>query len=88
MNDRPKLKPCPWCGRNISMIVTNDEGNHKPDDYADDPWAGLGFVLSHECNDKLYCPIATHEGEDLGAIIYDTAEEAAAIWNTRNGGFR
>ena len=86
MNNRPKLKHCPFCGREISIQTCDAEGNHRPDDYADDPWSGLGFLLRHEIPaEGTYCPIATHEGEDIGTIIYGSKDSAIERWNTRTG---
>jgi len=77
------LKPCPFCGGKVDFIITDREGNERDEEYEQDPWSGLGYVLSHEYNDHNDCPIATHEGEILGTRIYDDREEAAAAWNKR-----
>ena len=82
-----KLKPCPFCGSEIHIIVCDDEGNcnHK-EDYEENPWSGLGYGLYHDIADdpKEECPIARHEGEGLlGMFIYDTREEAIEAWNRR-----
>lgn len=79
-----KLKPCPFCGRMPYIQLTDDEGNHRPQSYLDDPYSGIGYVLCHPQADETdECPIATEPGGDLGEWIYDTPEEAAEAWNRR-----
>lgn len=81
-----ELKPCPFCGSNIRIVVCDDEGNIRDDDCENDPWSGLGFKLYHDITDSpdYDCPIARHEGEgELGIWIYDTREEAIEAWNRR-----
>lgn len=80
------LKPCPFCGSMIRIVVTDDEGNIHDDDYENDPWSGLGYQLYHNITDdpNELCPIAKHEGEGImGVWIYDSKEEAIAVWNRR-----
>ena len=50
MNDR-ELKPCPFCGATIRIMVCDDEGNTHNDDYENDPWSGLGYQLYHDIAD-------------------------------------
>lgn len=80
-----KKLTCPFCGREVRIVVCDDEGNIHPDEYEDDPWSGLGFMLVHEEEDGIDCPIATEQGETLGHLIYDSREEAIYIWGKRNG---
>lgn len=81
-----KLKPCPFCGGNVRILVCDDEGNIHPDEYEDDPWSGLGYQLAHGEDDMIgKCPIAKFN-EDYGVMgmnIYDTEEEAVGAWNKR-----
>ena len=84
--EKYKLTPCPFCNGEVKIVVCDDEGNDHNDDYENDPWSGLGYKLRHTGEDVpngVECPIATHDGEDLGKLIYDTREEAATIWNSR-----
>lgn len=44
-----RLKPCPFCGSRVSIVICDEEGNTHGDDYLRDPWSGLNFsVLHHE----------------------------------------
>ena len=70
---------CPFCGREVRIVVCDDEGNIHPDEYEDDPWSGLGYMLVHEEADGVQCPIATEPDEPLGRLIYDSREEARKI---------
>lgn len=85
MNDI-KLKPCPFCGAQIRIIICDDEGNNHNEEYENDPWSGLGYQLYHDIDDDSSesCPIARHRGEGvMGVWIYDTREEATESWNRR-----
>lgn len=80
------LKPCPFCGAKIRIVVCDDEGNGHNDDYENDPWSGLGYQLYHDIDDApdMECPIARHRGEGImGIWIYDSREEAAEAWSRR-----
>ena len=60
-----QLKPCPFCGRKIKIVITDDEGNIHDEDYQKSPWSGLGYQLYHDIADdpSESCPIAGHDGE-------------------------
>lgn len=78
-----KLKPCPFCGGKVKLIPLDDEFNIKDEEYAKNPWSGLQYGLYHCAEENEDCPIATVEGEILGAYGYDTKREAAKEWNRR-----
>ena len=78
-----KLKPCPFCNKNIEIGVSDDEGNIRTEAYELDPWSGLSFHLKHELSKDTECPIATHEDEMLGAFLYDDRNSAIKAWNSR-----
>lgn len=87
MGRKIKLKPCPFCGGEVKIVVCDRIGNLCPEEYENDPSPrlGLGYMLEYAIKDKgdYSCPIAHQRGEVLGAIIYDTREEAAELWNKR-----
>lgn len=83
MND---LKPCPFCGGKVSLVLCDDEGNLHDESYREHPYSGLGFMLHHAHEENPECPIASYEcdGGILGGVhIYDTEEQAAEAWNKR-----
>ena len=78
---RVELKPCPFCGQRPEIVVGDAEGNVHDAAYADDPFSGLSYMLSHH-NLGWACPVALHEGE-VYPRLYDTPQEAAYSWNLR-----
>ena len=74
---------CPWCKGTAKIIVCDDEGNHHPDDYENDPWSGIGYFLYHSESENPDCPIAHDDYTKCGRYIYDSIEEAIDAWNTR-----
>ena len=81
-----ELKPCPFCGGKVSLVLCDDEGNLHDEAYKEHPYSGLGFMLHHAHEDNPECPIASYEcdGGILGGVyIYDTEEQAAEAWNRR-----
>lgn len=83
-----ELLPCPFCGSEIRIVVCDDEGNIREDNYEKNPWSGLGYRLYHDVADckNANCPIAGHEGNgEMGIWIYDTREDAIEAWNRRKG---
>lgn len=87
MMNEAKLKPCPFCGNKIKLVVCDDEGNiHYETGYENNPWSGIGYKLCHEIDDdpEQDCPIAGYKGEgEMGIYIYDTREDAIEAWNKR-----
>lgn len=84
--DDYKMKPCPFCGGKVSLVLCDDEGNLHDVAYGEHPYSGLGFMLHHAYEENPECPIASYEcdGGILGGVyIYDTEERAAEAWNRR-----
>lgn len=84
--DEIELKPCPFCGGNVSLVLCDDEGNLHDEAYREHPYSGLGFMLHHAHEGNPGCPIARYEcdGGILGGVyIYDTEEQVAEAWNRR-----
>lgn len=77
------LKPCPFCGGKVFIGISDDEGNPRNEDYENDPWSGLSFTLIHENEQNEECPIATHNDEILGSLLYESRQEATDRWNDR-----
>lgn len=85
MSKEPELKPCPFCGGDVEIIATDDEGNiHRETEYESKQWSGLQYGISHEERYNPDCPIATFEDELLGSYLYDTKEELIEFWNRRS----
>ena len=42
-----ELKPCPFCGGKVSLVLCDDEGNLHDEAYRERPYSGLGFMLHH-----------------------------------------
>lgn len=81
-----ELKPCPFCGGKVSIVLCDGEGNLHDEAYREYLYSGLGFVLHHAYEENPECPIATYEcdGGTLGGVyVYETEEQAAEAWNKR-----
>ena len=80
-----ELKPCPFCGGKVSLVLCDDEGNLHDVAYGKHPYSGLGLMLHHAYEENPECPIASYErdGGILGVYIYGTEEQAAEVWNRR-----
>lgn len=88
VNKQEYLKPCPFCGGEVYLNISDDEGNCRDGDYESDPWSGLTYTIQHNYEDNKKCPIASYsreEGGMLGVHLYESREEAMEYWNTRKG---
>lgn len=85
MDKLESLKPCPFCGGNVSIGISDDEGNPRDEEYESDPWSGLSFTILHGYDDNEGCPIAHYneDGETVGILLYESREEAVKTWNKR-----
>ena len=80
-----RILKCPFCGGSVHIVVCDEEGNFKDEEYEKDPWSGLSYALLHEEKDVptgKRCPIATFDDDrmTLGTMLYDSPEEAADAW--------
>lgn len=55
-----ELKPCPFCGGKVSLVLCDDEGNLHDEAYREHPYSGLGFMLHHAHEENPECPIASY----------------------------
>lgn len=62
-----EIKLCPFCGGRVGIMVSDDEGNLRDEEYEKNPWSGLSYQLSHNAYDNPNCPIASHK-EDGGIV--------------------
>lgn len=85
MEETKVLKPCPFCGGEASISVSDDEGNQRNEEYENDPWSGLSFKIKHGHESNKDCPIANFEedGGNVGVYLYDSRKEAIEAWNKR-----
>lgn len=80
-----ELKAYPFCGGQAQLVVSDDEGNLRDEEYEKDPWSGLTFKIQHVHEENEGCPIATYEVDDatMGIYLYESRNEAILAWNLR-----
>lgn len=79
-----KLRPCPFCGGEAKIQLTDSEGNGKSESYLENPYSGVGYVIVHDLSNLGdYCPIATDYDVVQGGNIYASKEAAIKAWNGR-----
>lgn len=82
-----ELKPCPFCGEQVKVVICNDCGKIHNDKEGEIHYGlrdNLGYGISHNFyGDDFFCPIATRYNQILCDLIYGTEKEAAEAWNMR-----
>lgn len=79
-----KLRPCPFCGGEAKLQLTDYEGNFKDESYLENPYSGVGYVIMHDTSNSTDgCPIATDSDSSQGSYIYASKEAAINAWNGR-----
>lgn len=75
-----KLKPCPFCGNEVSMVLVDDSGNIRDPDYG-----ATDYAIYHPGKDpyKNGCVLETLPEDVVTRGIYNTEEECAEAWNRR-----
>lgn len=77
-----ELKPCPFCGGEVSVVVLDEEGNVRDEEYERDPYSGLSYAVAHD-DPNGACPIATYDAPL--PWFYDSRDSVAHVWNRRAG---
>lgn len=85
MSNYEELKPCPFCGGKAQIVISDDEGNLRDEEYEKNPWSGLSFKIRHAHEENEGCPIATYYVDDatMGVYLYGSRDEALQAWNLR-----
>lgn len=79
-----KLRPCPFCGGEAKIQLTDYEGNFKDESYLENTYSGVGYVIMHDTSNSTDgCPIATDSDSSQGIYIYASKEAAINAWNGR-----
>lgn len=82
-DDKDELKKCPFCGGEVKLQLTDDEGNFKDESYLEEPYSGIGYVIIHDSSMGIDCPVATIRGDSIGMYIYRYKKAAIDAWNER-----
>ena len=77
------INPCPFCGKKFFIDIRDDEGNLRNKEYEHDPWSGLSFSVRHTKDKNKNCPIAHHEDEQIGTILFESRNELIEVMNKR-----
>ena len=71
-----KLRPCPFCGGEAKLQLTDDEGNFKDESYLENPYSGVGYVIMHDTSNSTDgCPIATDSDSSQGIYIKGSSDK-------------
>lgn len=75
-----RTKPCPFCGGKFHAHLCDDEGNPKEEEYLEDPWSGLSYMVIHDSTTGANedCPMFR-----LYGCYYDSIESAEEWLNKR-----
>lgn len=82
-DEKYELKKCPFCGGEVKLQLTDDEGNFKDESYLEEPYSGIGYVIIHDNSLGIDCPVATNCGNSIGMYIYRYKKAAIDAWNER-----
>ena len=82
-SDSTKLKPCPFCGGEARLQLTDYKGNFKDESYLEEPYSGIGYVIIHNGSMGIDCPVTTDRGDSIGMYIYRSEKAAIDTWNKR-----
>lgn len=75
-----KSKTCPFCNGEAHIVVCDDEGNIRDEEYERDPYSGLSYAIVHN-EPSGACPIATYDAPL--PWLYDSQDSAVHVWNRR-----